>query len=163
MAEAPAHQQVYSGHANECTSGFMSVDGIEVMINNYGVSFANNSKQEPEINFTCAGSTQPSLSYRYGRAVYRDGMGPILKSGALQSCLNLIGQNSTSTFSPLPCPFKKEDNLGYYQPATIRSQLGLVHKSTGSITDQLPASFFSAIGSTEDGRFHVLVGVETGK
>ena len=72
----------------------------------------------PGINFTCSGKIESwtfgarwevdtSLSYRYGGQAVK--MGPILKSGTLQSMWRKKAkQISTTILSPLPCTFKQE-------------------------------------------------------
>ena len=162
----------------------MSVDRIDAVLGNYGdvvASLEDRSEQGvfPEINFTCAGSIQ---SWTFGASwegntpaltelqIWRSsGDGSYTKVG---STTIVTEENTTGLYQyPLssPLPFQVGDILGYYKPATSRSQLGLVYEEVGSgqpayyVTDLDNApSLFTVTESTEDDRFHVLVGVETG-
>ena len=162
----------------------MSVDRIDAVLDNYGdvvVSFGSVSEQGvyPEINFTCNGSI---LSWTFGAEwhgntpeltelqIWRSsGDGSYTKVG---STTIMTEESTTELYQyPLsaPLPFQAGDILGYYQPATSRSQLGLVYELVGSgqpayyVTDLDNApSQFTVSGLTEVAGFHVLVGVETG-
>ena len=169
------------GQADDCTSGFMSVDRMGAVLGNVDSSFEDKSEQGvyPEINFTCAGSI---LSWTFGAnwegntpaltelQIWRNnGDGSYTKVG---STTIMTEENTTGLYQyPLssPLPFQAGDILGYYQPATSRSQLGLVHELVGSgqpayyVTrlDNAP-SLITATELTLDDRYHVLVDVETG-
>ena len=151
------------------------------VLGNVHSSFEDKSEQGvfPEINFTCAGSI---LSWTFGAnwegntpaltelQIWRNnGDGSYTKVG---STTIMTEENTTGLYQyPLssPLPFQAGDILGYYQPATSRSQLGLVYENVGSgqpayyVTrlDNAP-SLFTVTELTFDDRYHVLVGVETG-
>ena len=166
----------------------MSVDRIDAVLGDYMhddviQSLSNDNEQAifPEINFTCNGSIR---SWTFGARWERDSdtfteLQIWRSSGALSytkvgSTTIMTEESTTGVYQyPLssPLPFQAGDILGYYQPATNRSQLGLVHEVFKSgkpgcyvyDLDNAPSQFIVS-GSTnyKYDKYHVLVGIETG-
>ena len=171
------------GQADDCTSGFMSVDRIDAVLDNYVatvfLSFSDFSVQVivPWTNFTCNGSI---LSWTIGARwegntaaftelqIWRSsGSGSYDKVGS--TTINVTGQNATEIYQyPLSSPlaFRAGDILGFFQPATSTSQLGLYHEgvtTTNYLITSLasPASQFNIDGSIEN-LYQPMIDVETG-
>ena len=173
------------GPADDCTSGFMSVDRIDAVLDNYGDvvrSFQNKSEQAtciyPGINFTCNGNI---LSWTFGARwegntpaltelqIWRSsGDGSYTKVG---STTILTEENTTGLYQyPLssPLPFQAGDILGYYQPATLTSQLGLRYEEVTTIGYHLvrnlasSASQFNIAGAIDGNIYQPMIAVETG-
>ena len=177
-----------SQQADDCTSGFMSLDRIEAMVqggpgsgdNDLGgrVSFRNLNEQviAPNINFTCDGSI---LSWTFGAQwgansqeytelqIWRSsGDGSYTKVGSTTIMLEeesspQIYQNALTS----PLPFQAGDILGFFQQ---RTSAHLQYEDVGSghplyfVIQDSPSDQFT-IGSTVVNSYHVLINVETGK
>ena len=171
------------GPADDCTSGFMSVDRIDAVLDNYGDvvrSFQNKSEQAvyPGINFTCNGNI---LSWTFGARwegntpaltelqIWRSsGDGSYTKVG---STTIMTEENTTGLYQyPLssPLPFQAGDILGYYQPATLTSQLGLRYEDVTTTGYHLvrnlasSASQFDIAEAIDGNIYQPMIAVETG-
>ena len=176
--------------ADNCTSGFMSVDRMDVLFGNEGdvvVSiFGNVQGLFPEVNFTCSGTIQSwifgALELRNGPLlpelqIWRpdggDGSYTKVESISTNSTrITLVEEGQTSLYQyPLSSPlnFQAGDILGYYQPATINSQWLLYFEQEGRGRQleyyYLRASAASQLNVTKsvDNRLQLLVNVVTGK
>ena len=170
------------GQADDCTTGFTSVDRIDAVLGNYGTvvqSFLDSSVQAigPDTTFTCNGSI---LSWTFGARwegnsetftelqIWRSsGDGSYTKVG---STTIMTEESATELYQyPLssPLPFQAGDILGFFQPATSTSQLGLLYEGVTATTYQVfslssPASQFNIATAIFENRIQPLVSVETG-
>ena len=152
------------------------------MLGNYKVffrSFPDSSVQVlvPQIAFTCNGSI---LSWTFGARwegnsetftelqIWRSsGDGSYTKVG---STTIMTEENTTGLYQyPLSShlPFQAGDILGFFQPATSTSQLGLYHEQVTATTFQVyslssPASQFNILTARLENRYQAMIGVETG-
>ena len=177
------------GQADDCTSGFTSVDRIDAVLGNYKVvsffSFRTINVQVivPETNFTCAGNI---LSWTFSGGWLRfqptgliptftelqiwrsSGSGSYDKVGS--TAINVTGQNATGLYHyPLSSPlaFRAGDILGFFQPATSTSQLGLYHEGVTTTNYRInsltrPASQFNIYNGSFEHRYQPMIDVETG-
>ena len=158
------------------------MDRIDAVLGNYGtlfISFQDFSTQVivPDTTFTCNGSI---LSWTFGAQwegnsetftelqIWRSsGDGSYTNVG---STTIMTEENTTELYQyPLssPLPFQAGDILGYFQPATSTSQLGLRYEGVTATTYQVfslssPASQFNIATAIFENRFQAMVGVETG-
>ena len=157
------------------------MDRIDAVLGNYGsvfISFPGFSAQVivPDTTFTCNGSI---LSWTFGARwegnsetftelqIWRSsGDGSYTKVG---STTIMTEESATRLYQyPLssPLPFQAGDILGYYQPATLTSQLGLLYEGGAINTYQVflssPANQFNIATATFENRYQAMVGVETG-
>ena len=142
-------------------------------------SFPDSSVQVlvPQIAFTCNGSI---LSWTFGARwegnsetftelqIWRSsGDGSYTKVG---STTIMTEENTTGLYQyPLSShlPFQAGDILGFFQPATSTSQLGLYHEQVTTTTFQVyslssPASQFNILTAILENRDQAMIGVETG-
>ena len=176
--------------ADNCTSGFMSVDRMDVLFGNEGdvvtSRFGNVQGLFPEVNFTCSGTIQ---SWIFGaleqsnapllpeQQIWRpdggDGSYTRVESISTNSTrITLVEEGQTGLYQyPLysPLHFQAGDILGFFQPARINSQwlLRLEQEGRGrQLGYYYPrtsaASQLNVTGSG-DNRFQLLVNVVTGK
>ena len=148
------------GQTDDCTSGFTSVDRIDAVLGNYGsvfISFPDFSAQVivPDTTFTCNGSI---LSWTFGARW----------EGNSETLTELQIWRSSGDGYPLSStlPFQAGDILGYFQPATSTSQLGLYHEEVSTINNRIvvlasPASQFN-ISGTSVLIYQPMIDVETG-
>ena len=166
------------GGADDCTSGFMSLDRMNAVLGNYGnlltPSVTSVQAIIPGINFACNGSI---LSWTFGAQwrgntpeltelqIWRSsGDGSYDKVGST----TIMTEESTTGFYQYrlssPLPFQAGDILGFF-----RSQLRLQFEDVGSghllyFRDQNSAgSQFTVSGSSPFDEYHVLISVETGE
>ena len=178
-----------SQQEDNCTSGFMSLDRIEAMVqggpgsgdNDLGrrVSFSSLSEQviTPNINFTCDGNI---LSWTFGAQwdansqaytelqIWRSsGDGFYTKVGSTTIMLEeesspQIYRNTLTS----PLPFQAGDILGFFQH---RTSAHLQYEDAGSghplyfVFQDSPSDQFTIGDSSLFHGFHVLINVETGK
>ena len=157
------------------------MDRIDAVLGNYGsvfFSFPDFSVQAivPDTTFTCNGSI---LSWTFGARwegnsetftelqIWRSsGDGSYTKVG---STTIMTEASATGLYQyPLssPLPFQAGDILGYFQPATSTSQLGLYHEEVTTINNRIvllasPASQFNIAG-TSVLIYQPMIDVETG-
>ena len=158
------------------------MDRIDAVLDNYAAnffrSFSDSSVQVivPDTTFTCNGSI---LSWTFGARwegnsetftelqIWRSsGDGSYTKIG---STTIMTEESATELYQyPLSSPlsFQAGDILGYFQPATSTSQLGLYHEDVTSINNRIvllasPASQFSIAG-TFVFIYQPMIGVKTG-
>ena len=136
--------------ADECTSGFMSVDRMDDILGNEGTVFASfpNNHQAifPEVTFTCSGSihswvfgAQPSegntdsyTELQIWRPDSENGVYSKVGSTTIMTeespTPRLIPRPTLFYHDPLSSPltFQAGDVLGFYQPEPSRSQLRLL-------------------------------------
>ena len=158
------------------------MDRIDAVLGNYGfvlTSYPGLSEQAivPDTTFTCNGSI---LSWTFGARwegksetftelqIWRSsGDGSYTKVG---STTIMTEKSATELYQyPLssPLPFQAGDILGYFQPATSTSQLGLRYEGVTTTTYQVynlssPASQFNIATATFQNGYQAMVGVETG-
>ena len=167
------------GQADDCTSGFMSLDRMNAVLGYYDplATGSETSLQAiiPGINFTCAGSI---LSWTlaaewWGAApeltelqIWRSsGDGSYTKVG---NTTIMTEESTTGLYQyPLssPLPFQAGDILGYF-----RSQLRLQFENVGSghplyyrEQDSAASQFTVSDSTLLFDRYHVLISVETGE
>ena len=168
------------GQADDCTSGFMSLDRMNAVLGNYDAEDLETGSEKsvqaivPGINFTCAGSILSwTLAAEWWDAapaltelqIWRSsGDGSYTKVG---STTIMTEENTTGFYQyPLssPLPFQAGDILGYF-----RSQLRLQFEDVGSghllyyNYQDNAASQFTVSDSTPFDEYHVLISVETGE
>ena len=177
------------GQADDCTSGFMSLERIHAVIedlsshNNLVTDYNDLNTQAiiPGTSFTCSGNI---VSWIFGTVwvgntasftelqIWRSsGDGSYTKVGS--TTIDVTEESATRLYKyPLnsPLPFQAGDILGYYQPRRSRSQLRLMLEYVGSNDHPLYYQYedsaaieFTVAGSRMDGGYHVLIAVETGK
>ena len=136
-----------ASEADECTSGFMSVDRMDDILGNVGnlfASFPDNQAIFPEVYFTCSGSIQ---SWVFGARWERNTNSytelQIWRPGSEDGVYSKVGNTTIMTEESRteeprtvlslyqyslssPLPFTAGDVLGFYQPAPSRSQLTLI-------------------------------------
>ena len=173
--------------AISCTNGFMSVDRINAVLDNYGSRRLSEPYKDlsiqvvfPAINFTCGGNI---LKWVFG--AHWEGKSAAFTElqiwrSSENGLYNKVGSTTVMTeentaqlyqyhLSP-PLPFQAGDILGYYQGAAAQSQLRLMYEDTESrwiqsyyIEQDNPQTQFSVENGTLDSDYHVLIGIETGK
>ena len=158
------------------------MDRIDAVLGNYGsvlTSYPGSSEQAivPDTTFTCNGSI---LSWTFGARwegnpetftelqIWRSsGDESYTKVG---STTIMTEESATELYQyPLssPLPFQAGDILGYFQPATLTSQLGLLYEGVTATTYQVfslssPASQFNIATAIFQNGYQAMVGVETG-
>ena len=165
--------------ADDCTSGFMSLDRMHEVLRNYGrVVDLGGAHQAiiPGINFTCPGSIE---SWTFGAdwdrntdfielQIWRPGSedGSYTKVGS--TTINVEEEGQTDLYHyPLSSPlhFQAGDILGYYrQMRLIFEDVGAGHPLYFTRPDSA-ASQFSITDSQTDyiDQYHVLIRVTTGE
>ena len=177
--------------ADDCTSGFTSMDRIDAVLGNYNIksffSLRTISIQVllPESNFTCAGNI---LSWTFSGGWIRSQ--PIFPTGGIpvftelqiwrssgsgsydkvgSTTINVAEPTATRQYKyPLSSPlaFRAGDILGFFQPPTSTSQLGLYHEKVTTNIRRInslasPASQFNIDGSITH-TYQPMIDVETG-
>ena len=159
--------------ADDCTSGFMSVDRMDYLLGNEGNVLRSSDAIQaiyPQVNFTCSGSI---LSWVFGAwwegntdsftelQIWRPGSedGSYTKVG---STTIMVERNITQLYEyrlSSPLAFQAGDVLGYYQPAISSSQLRLLEEGLGrGVEHRLRYLYFADspgrdISGPGDGRF----------
>ena len=176
--------------ADDCTSGFMSLDRIEAVVGNtdgtdHGLGSVALSLQYlsvqaivPDMNFTCDGSI---LGWTFGAQwegnspqytelqIWRSsGNGGYTKVGSTTIMFEEEGSTQLYQYTlPSPLPFQAGDILGYFQGSRSTSELGLLYEATSSAPliyytlQHGPTSEFN--GGASIAGFHALINVETGE
>ena len=128
--------------ASNCTSGFMSRERMDLLLDGVGSKHIFNDAQGifPGMNFTCNGSIQSLIfgAQWQGNSssfpelqIWRQN-GNHSYSKVRGTLINMTGENSLNLYQytlTSPLAFGKGDILGYYQPAS--SQLGLYFELDG--------------------------------
>ena len=172
--------------ADDCTSGFMSVDRVDDLLGNEGgILFAPVSGRQgifPQVNFTCSGSI---LSWVFGAywegntdsftelQIWRPGSedGSYTKVG---STTIMVERNITELYEyrlSSPLGFQAGDVLGYYQPGRESSQLRLLFEEQGQGVEHQLGYYYDAespdrelnISGPGDNRYTVFIDVVTGE
>ena len=175
--------------ADDCTSGFMSVDRMDDLLGNEGlvfVAFDAIQAIHPQVNFTCSGSI---LSWVFGALwegntdsftdsftelqIWRPGSedGSYTKVG---STTIMVQRNRTRLYEyrlSSPLAFQAGDVLGYYQPATTSSRLRLMFEGEGRGIEHQLIYYYDAespdrelsINGPGDNRYTVFIDVVTGE
>ena len=172
--------------ADECTSGFMSVDRMDDILDNEGdlfPGFPNNQAIFPEVNFTCSGSIQSwvfGAQWEGNTVSYTELQ--IWRPGSEDGVYSKVGNTTIMTEEPRtehslyqyslssPLTFQAGDVLGFYQPEPSRSQLTLIgegeargrqlgyyHYPTPSAASQLNISVRG------DDRYQIFINAVTGE
>ena len=175
--------------ADDCTSGFMSVDRMDVVFGNGGdvvSAYGNIQGIFPEVNFTCSGTIQSwifgALEQSNGQLlpelqIWRpdggDGSYTKVESISTNSTrITLVEEGQTGLYQyPLSSPlhFQAGDILGYYQPARMNSQwlLRLEQEGRGRqhghYYRRTSAASQLNVTRSGDNRFQSFVNVVTGK
>ena len=170
--------------ADDCTSGFMSLDRMDAVLGNYGrVVYSPSDRQAifPGVNFTCSGSIQSwifgafwngnTASFTELQIWRSSGDGSYTK--VRSTTVNVTERNATRLYYyPLssPLPFQAGDILGYYLPRFWSSQLVLHSEWYGQgqlqyyYTRSSAASQLVVSESTNsDSRYQVLINMITGE
>ena len=179
----------YCSPAYECTDGFMSLDRIDAVLDEYmygSLEYTINGFQAlfPGVNFTCSGSIQSWIfgARMEGTAtsslpelqIWRsNGNRSYIKVG--NTPINVTEENATKLYHyPLssPLPFQAGDILGYYQPDISQSQLRL-HAEKAGRGRQLgyyinsASAYSELLLSTEyiasDDRFQTFINIKAGQ
>ena len=167
--------------ADDCTSGFISLDRMHAVLDNYGsVEHLESDRAQqviiPGMNFTCSGSIE---SWTFGAdweedtdfielQIWRPGSedGSYTKVGS--TTINVEEENQTDLYHyPLSSPlhFQAGDIMGYYSQMKLRAEdVGSGHPLYFTHPDSA-ANQFSIYDSQTDytNQFRVLITVTTGK
>ena len=165
--------------ASDCTSGFMSRERIDLLLDGVGDKHILNAQAIfPGMNFTCNGSIQSLIfgaqwqgnSSSFPELQIWRPRGNQSYSKVRCTVINMTGESSLKLYQytlTSPLAFGKGDTLGYYQPAS--SQLGLYFELNGQgqlghlfTTSQVPNNLL-VDDSHRVNNIQLLLDVVTGK
>ena len=123
--------------ADDCTSGFMSLDRMNKVLDNYVVNAPSDSQAIiPEINFTCNGTIRTWILFGgqwngqnvafIELQIWRSENGSYNRDGS--TVMNLTESNGTGLYwyhLSHNLTFQAGDILGFYQPHSSQSRLRL--------------------------------------
>ena len=163
--------------ADDCTSGFISLDRMHAVLGNYGsvVDFDGVAQAIiPGINFTCSGNIE---SWTFGARweqdtnlielqIWRPGSEDGSYTIVGNTTINMEGDGQTDVYQyPLSSPlhFQAGDILGYYRQIRLKFEdVGTGHPLYFTCPNST-ASQFSIHDSQYTDKYHVLISVTTGK
>ena len=164
------------GHADDCTNGFMNVDRMNKVLDNYIVNAPYDQQAIiPEINFTCSGTIRTWIiggQWRNRQNNIELQMWRSSGSGSYNrvrsTVINMTTSNATGLYHlSTNLSFRAGDILGFYQPSDSQLRLWLaVHVDplqTVYLRNGNPDTEFATIASNSSRMQNVLVSVETGK
>ena len=165
------------GQADDCTSGFISLDRMNKVLDNYIVNAPNNQQAIiPEINFTCNGTIRTWIIGGQWRnngennielQIWRSS-GSVSYNRVQSTVVNVATSNATWVYHlPSNLSFQAGDILGFYLPSDSRFRLRLAVRMDPLQTvylrnGNLPTEF-ATTASNSSRMQNVLVSVETGK
>ena len=163
--------------ADDCTSGFMSVDSMHTVLGSSAVDLAGVEQAViPGINFTCSGSIE---SWTFGACwkestdfielqIWRPGNedGSFTKVGS--TTINYVegGQSDLYQYSlSSPLHFQAGDIVGYYKQMILMAEdVGADSPLYGTYPDSAASQFnINDTRTSYRDQYHVLISVTTGK